>query len=126
MQDEKPKILVVDDESDTLLYLFDLLTAEGYFVEGSSNPDDALSGILRRPPAVVLADVRMPGMDGFELLRAIRSVSPKTRVLLMSALGDEEAERDSERRGAEAFLRKPLRRNELLGAIERATRQVAG
>lgn len=126
MQDEKPKILVVDDESDTLLYLYDFLMSVGYFVEGSSNPADALEGIRRRAPAVVLADVRMREMDGYELLRRVRVASPKTRVLLMSAYSDEMAPAAAAALGAEAFLPKPIRREELLSVLERLTHEIAG
>jgi CheY-like chemotaxis protein len=126
MRDEKPRILVVDDESDTLLYLYDFLTSEGYFVEGSSNPADALEDIRRRAPAVVLADVRMREMDGFELLRRIRAAFPKTRVLLMSAYADEGAPAAAAAFGAEAFLSKPIRREELLSVLERLTPEIAG
>jgi CheY-like chemotaxis protein len=126
MQDEKPKILVVDDESDTLLYLYDFLTSAGYFVEGSSNPADALEGIRRRAPAVVLADVRMREMDGYELLRRIRAASPKTRVLMMSAYADEVAPAAAAALGAEAFLPKPIRSEELLSVLERLTHEIAG
>lgn len=126
MQDEKARIVVVDDESDTLLYLYDFLTSEGYFVEGSSSAADALSGILRRPPAIVLSDVRMPEMPGAELLRRIRAASPKTRVLLMSAFADNASPASWAALGAEAFLSKPIRRDELLSVLERLTHEIAG
>ncbi len=126
MSDEKPRILVVDDESDTLLFLYDLLSSAGYFVEGSSNPLDALEDIRRRQPTLVLADLRMPEMDGFELVRRVRAASPKTRVLLMSAVADDAAASTGAAAGAEAFLRKPLCTGELLAVVEKLAHQIAG
>lgn len=119
MSDEKPRILVVDDESDSLLFLFDFLSAEGYFVEGSSSAMNALGDIQRRPPAVVLADVRMPQMDGLELLERIKSISPKTRVILLSAFGAEGMRDETIRKGGEAFLQKPIQGDDLLRVLGR-------
>jgi CheY-like chemotaxis protein len=119
MSDERPRILVVDDESDTLLYLFDFLSTEGYFVEGSSSAVDALELVRRRPPAVVLADVRMPEMDGFELLERIKGISPKTQVILLSAFAGETLREETLRKGGEAFLPKPLEGGKLLRVLGR-------
>jgi len=119
MTDERPRILVVDDESDTLLFLFDLLSNEGYFVEGSSSALNALGDIQRRPPAVVLTDVRMPEMDGLELLERIKTISPRTRVILLSAFGAEGMKNEALRRGGEAFLQKPILGHDLLRVLGR-------
>jgi len=119
MADERRRILVVDDESDTLLFLFDLLSAEGYFVEGSSSALHALGDIRRRPPAVVLADLRMPEMDGLELLERIKSIAPKTRVILLSAFGAEGIGNEVLLKGGEAFLEKPIQGHQLLRLLDR-------
>jgi len=119
-----PRVLVVDDESETLLQLFDLLTAAGYFVEGSSNSLDALGLIRRRPYDVVLVDVHMPEMGGLELFGRIRHLSPQTRVLLMSAFTDQLVRNEAERKGAAAFLQKPVRGEELLATMSRFLRGV--
>lgn len=101
------RILLVDDETDALLFLYDFLTALGYPVEGASRPVDALKSIRRRPPAALISDVRMPGIDGLELSQKCRSCSPGTRVILLSAFVDEDLERRARRAGAEALLSKP-------------------
>lgn len=121
MGEEKPSILVVDDESDTLIFLFDLLSAEGYDVLGSSSPLDAIGHIRRRSYDVVLADVRMPEMDGLELLERIKAVSPKTRVIMVSAFGDDTIRDAALRKGSEAFIQKPLLRGDLLRILGRQT-----
>ena len=120
MGDEKPRILVVDDDPDTLLFLFDFLSAEGYFVEGSSSATHALGDIQRRPPAVVLSDVRMPEMDGLDFLEKIRSISPKTKIVLLSAFGGEAMRDETIRKGGDGFLKKPIHGAELLRVLGRA------
>jgi len=123
MADERRRILVVDDESDTLLFLFDLLSAEGYFVEGSSSALNVLGDIRRRPPAVVLADLRMPEMDGLELLERIKSIAPKTRVILLSAFGAEGIGNEVHLKGGEAFLEKPIQGQQLLRLLGRVLQE---
>jgi two-component system C4-dicarboxylate transport response regulator DctD len=119
MAEDKARILLVDDESDTLLYLFDLLTSLGFNVEGSSSALDALGYLSRRAPAVVISDVRMPEMDGLELLERIKRVAPKTRVILLSAFADEVLRKETIEKGGEDLLSKPLREEDLLRALGR-------
>jgi CheY-like chemotaxis protein len=119
MTEDKKSILVIDDESDTLILLFDLLSAEGYSVLGSSSPLDAIEHVRRRTFDVVLADVRMPEMDGLELLQRIKQISPRTRVVLVSAFADDKMRAEALRRGGEAFLEKPFRGEDLLRVLER-------
>jgi CheY-like chemotaxis protein len=118
MTEDKQSILVVDDESDTLILLFDLLSAEGYDVLGSSSPLDAIGHFRRRTFDVVLADVRMPEMDGLELLQRIKQISPRTRVILVTAFADHQMRAEALRRGGDAFLEKPFRGEDLRRVLE--------
>jgi CheY-like chemotaxis protein len=119
MAQGKPRILVVDDESDALLFLFDLLSGEGFRVDGSSSALDALGYIARRMPDLVLADVRMPEMDGLELLERIKRIAPGTRVLLLSATTDDTLRREALARGGEDLLEKAMDGGALLRVIRR-------
>jgi DNA-binding NtrC family response regulator len=110
----------VDDESDHMLHLFELLSSEGYFVEGSSSAFDALGHLRRRPYDVVLSDAHMPDMDGLELLDRIKGLRPKTSVILVGGAGDEEMRGAFLERGAQGLLVKPLRREELLVVLRHA------
>ncbi len=125
MDGEKPRVLVVDDESDTLLYLFDLLSQEGYEVLGLSSAPDALDHARRRRYDVVLSDVRMPEMDGLELAGRIKTVSPGSRVILFSAFVDDAMRVEAFRKGAEHLLQKPFRGEELLRALGRVAQGTA-
>lgn len=125
MIDAKPSILVVDDESDSLLFLFDLLSSEGFDVVGSSSSLDALSILRRRLPAAVVLDVRMPEMDGLELLERIKIIAPKTRVILLSAFADDRMRKEAMQKGGEDLLQKPLRSADLLRALEKMLKETA-
>ena len=125
MSEGEPRILVVEDESDTLLYLFDLLSAEGFRVDGTSNALEAIEYVTRRMPEVVLSDVRMPEMSGLELLDRIKRVSPKTKVLLLSAFADESTRLQALAKGGEELLEKTLSGRDLVKAVGRALEGVS-
>jgi DNA-binding response OmpR family regulator len=119
MAQGKPRILVVDDESEVLLYLFDLLSEEGYRVDGFSSAIDALRTIARRTPDLVLADLGMPEMDGLELLERIKRLAPRTRVILLGAAPEETMRREALARGGEEVLEKALEGEALLRVVRR-------
>jgi DNA-binding NtrC family response regulator len=121
---EKPLILVVDDESDSLAYLFDLLHNEGYRVLPTSNPLEALEHAAKKKPRLIISDLRMPDLDGMELLERVRSVSPRTRVILLTAYGDWEMFQDVVRKGGESMLLKPSSNEEILRSVRRALEEV--
>ena len=84
MSDQKLSILIVDDEQvvrDSLVHWFG---EEGYEVESAGNATDALSKLAAREFDLVIADIRMPGMDGMELLEKIKSEQLDTSVILMT------------------------------------------
>ncbi|SRR5579859_3237891 len=120
MVPEQPLILVVDDESDSLAYLFDLLHNEGYRVLPTPSALEALSQISKRKPQLVISDLRMPDLDGLELLDRVKRDSPQTRVVLLTAYGTQAISDDILRRGGEAMLIKPSSSREILRAVRRA------
>ncbi len=113
-------ILVVDDERSNRVTVARILAREGYDVLEASGGKEALDSLRARATALVLTDLRMPGMDGVELLRAVRMVSPDTEVILMTAFGTVETAVESMKEGAYDFLTKPLKRHELLRAVRKA------
>ena len=120
MMSEPPYILIVDDESDSLTFLFDLLHNEGYQVVPKSGAFDALAEITRRRPWLVISDLRMPDLDGMELLDRVKTESPQTRVILLTAYGTKDLAKDVARRGGEAVLLKPSTNTEILRAVRKA------
>lgn len=114
----RARILLADDNSDMRGYLRRLLSDE-YDVEAVPDGESALATLETRPPDLILADVMMPGMDGFRLLQAIRS-HPATLtlpVILLSARAGEESRVEGLRAGADDYLVKPFSARELLVRI---------
>jgi len=124
MNTEKSLILVVDDESDSLAYLFDLLHNEGYRVLPTSSPLEALEHAAKKKPQLIISDLRMPDMDGMELLDRVRTISPGTRVILLTAYGDWEMLQEVVRKGGEAMLLKPSSNSEILRTVRKALQEV--
>ncbi len=113
------RVLVVDDNADMRGYLVRLLRKQ-YQVQAVADGDSALAAALANPPDLVLADVMMPGLDGFALLRALRA-DPRTRevpVVLLSARAGEEAVVEGLERGADDYLVKPFSARELLARVD--------
>lgn len=114
----RPKILWADDNSDMRDYVRNLLSPY-YDVECVSDSVAALSAVDRTPPDLVLADVMMPGLDGFGLLHALRS-NEKTReipVVLLSARSGEEARVEGMEAGANDYITKPFSARELTARV---------
>ncbi len=113
------KILVVDDTARNVKLLADLLTAKGYRVATASSGREALNAIDSDPPDLVLLDVVMPEMSGYEVCRAIRS-NPATKMLpvvMVTALDPGEERVKGIEAGADDFLTKPINQAEMLARV---------
>jgi DNA-binding NtrC family response regulator len=114
------RLLVVDDEANARTALAELLRQEGFSVETAADGFKALARYQEFGPDLVLTDLKMPGMDGVELLRKLREQDPEIAVVLMTAFGAVETAVSAMREGAADYLTKPLNMDELLLVIERA------
>ena len=101
-------LLIVDDDATIRESLGDALSEAGYDVRTAEDVAHALAALSAEPPDVVLSDVRMPGLDGLELLRLLRERSPGVQVILMTAYDDMPTVAAAMREGATDFLVKPL------------------
>lgn len=118
-QPTQSKILLADDNADMRDYIRRLLSGS-YIVQTVADGVAALTAIEKNPPDLVLTDVMMPGMDGFELLRSLRS-NPATQdisIILLSARAGEEARIEGLAAGADDYLIKPFSARELLARVE--------
>jgi len=109
-------VLVVDDNQQNREVAEGHLVGAGYRVLQAEGGAEALSLLASRRPDLVMLDVLMPGMDGYETCRRIRALPEvgDTPVLFLTALGDLETHRAAMESGADDFLTKPLNRTELL------------
>jgi PAS domain S-box-containing protein len=119
IQNLKSKILLADDNADMRDYIRRLLSGS-YIVQSVADGVAALTAIEKNPPDLVLTDVMMPGMDGFELLRSLRSnpATQDTPIILLSARAGEEARIEGLAAGADDYLIKPFSARELLARVE--------
>jgi len=113
------RILVVDDEVNARTALTELLRDEGYEVEMAADAFKALGKYASFAPHIVVTDLKMPGMDGVELVKKIRSSEDPAAVVVMTAFGAVKTAVDAMRAGAADYLTKPLDFNELLLVIDR-------
>ncbi|HNB50817.1 MAG TPA: response regulator, partial [Anaerolineales bacterium] len=104
------KILIVDDEPSARLTLENLLFAEGYTLQFAKNGTEGLAQAHAWHPDVILSDVMMPDMDGFELCRRVRADEQLAQVpfILITALNDRHAKINGLQAGADDFLSKPI------------------
>jgi len=116
----KGKILIIDDEQIIHEVLGDLLTSEGYDVEKSLTGEEALERHASQSFDLVLLDLLMPGMDGIEVLKNMRKVSPQVVVVIITAYASVESAISAMKSGAFDYVQKPFKHDELLLTVKRA------
>jgi DNA-binding response OmpR family regulator len=116
----RKRVLVVDDEADTRALIWDILKQEGYDVLLCSSGEHALRYLEPGRFDLVLADIKMPGMSGIELLNRAREVAPDVRVILMTAYASVETAVQAVRGQAFDYLIKPFDLEYLRQRVERA------
>lgn len=114
------KVLVIDDEKPTLVMFRLTLNAYGYTVFTAENGRDGLEVFERERPPLVLTDVKMPGMDGIEVLKRIKEIEPKTEVIVITGHGDMDLAIKALNLDATDFINKPIQRHLLDQALKRA------
>jgi two-component system NtrC family response regulator len=115
----KIRIAVIDDEANARKALCTILREEGYEVHEAPDGEAGLALVLEQSPEVVLTDVRMPKLDGIELVRKAREAGSESLFLMMTAFASIEVAVDAMRAGAENFLVKPLDVSAVLLVLER-------
>jgi PAS domain S-box-containing protein len=113
-------ILIVDDELSSLRTLSDMLTAEGYIVRGAPDGSTALMIVENEPPDLILLDVRMPDMDGYQVCRTIKENKNygEIPVLFLSALDEAKDKIEGFKIGALDFITKPFHTEEVLARVD--------
>jgi DNA-binding response OmpR family regulator len=115
------RILVVDDDPNSRDIVQTFLTAKGYEVTTAEDGKDALAKLEEIKPKLVLLDVMMPGMDGWEVARVIKNHPDfgRTRVVMLTARSDYSDKTEGLRAGADDYIVKPIRLEELAERVEK-------
>ncbi|PYO47899.1 MAG: hypothetical protein DMD72_08935 [Gemmatimonadetes bacterium] len=122
-----PPILVVDDNPDNAHIIRDYLEARGFPITVAYNGDDALRAFEEVKPSLVLLDVMMPGRDGWQVCREIKShptLGRNVRVVMVTALDDWVNKRQALQTGADDFVEKPFELSKLAATVERNVKQL--
>jgi CheY-like chemotaxis protein len=115
--EQRGSVLVVDDEANARYAICEILREEHYGVETAADGFNALEKLSAFTPEVVLTDLKMPGMDGLELMKKIRTNYPGISVIVMTAFGDADTATAVMAHGATEYLTKPVDIDELLGVL---------
>lgn len=103
-----PRVLVVDDEPDARELLQEFLTGKGYEVLTASDGEEALQRVKAERPHLIFLDVRMPKMDGLEVLKRVREIDQEVGVIMVTAVKEEDIGRQALQLGAFDYITKPL------------------
>jgi DNA-binding NtrC family response regulator len=113
-------VLVVDDDHEHTRALATVLERAGYGVCTASDGQEALARLAERSFELIITDLRMPRMNGLDLLRSARAMSPQAAVIVLTAYGEWETYVSAMDSGALDYLGKPARREQILCAVRKA------
>lgn len=120
---DRARLLIVDDNEGVRHLVSRWLERAGFSVEQASDGFEALEKIKERVPDVVLADIRMPKMDGIELTRRIKQEWPSVKVVLMTAFSSPQTIARAKKEGVDDYLEKPFTKDQVeritLGVLSR-------
>ena len=122
--DRKPKVLVIDDENANLTMFRLFLSAYGYEVLLAENGAGGLALFEKERPRIVFTDIKMPGIDGFEVLQRIKAADPGTQVIVITGHGDMDLALQALDLDATDFINKPIGRSALDSALDRAEKRL--
>ncbi len=115
-----PHIVIIDDEPITLKQLRRILEKEGYQVAAFSNPQRALQQIKQKPCHLVISDVRMPTMDGLDLMTRVKARFPDTEVILITGYASLDGAVEATKEGAFYYLEKPFTPDQVRNRVKQA------
>ncbi len=115
----KNRVFVVDDEEALRTVLSSELEGEGYEVASAADGQEAIEILTNRVFDLILLDIKMPNVDGFEVLKFVKDRQPKTKVVMLTGFADLKNAIESKKLGAEDFVSKPYDLVDLLTTVER-------
>ena len=118
---DKNRILIIEDDKRLREILKKILDRKGFRVDLATNGSEGIARIKQDFYDMALTDLKMPGMDGIEVLRAIKKISPKTYVIIMTAYGTIDSAVEAMRNGAFDYVTKPFKTEEISIVLEKAS-----
>ncbi len=114
---DKKKLLIVDDQNGIRILLMEVFSSEGYDTFQAANGKLALELVLNESPDLVLLDMKIPGMDGLEILKRIKEINTDIKVIMMTAYGELDMIKEATDLGALMHFTKPFDIDEMRVAV---------
>ncbi|MFC7682176.1 response regulator [Paenibacillus sp. GCM10028914] len=114
---DKHKVLIVDDQNGIRILLMEVFSSEGYETYQAANGKIALDIVKKNEPDLVLLDMKIPGMDGLEILKHIKQMNPNIKVIMMTAYGELDMIKEATDLGALMHFTKPFDIDEMRLAV---------
>ncbi|MFC7558459.1 response regulator [Paenibacillus farraposensis] len=118
----KEKVLIVDDQNGIRILLMEVFGSEGYETFQAANGKIALEIVEKEPPDLVLLDMKIPGMDGLEILKHLKAMHPDIKVIMMTAYGELDMIKEATELGALMHFTKPFDIDEMRIAVNKQLR----
>ena len=118
---DKLRILVVDDDKEMLETTIDILKVTKYDVLGTTSANEVSDILKKEKVHIILSDIKMPEMNGLDLTKRIKRDYPEIIVILMTGFGDAYTVQDALMAGADEYITKPFKKNEIELIVERAS-----
>ncbi|GIP01570.1 MULTISPECIES: response regulator [Paenibacillus] len=116
-KESKHKVLIVDDQNGIRILLVEVFSSEGYETFQAANGKAALEIVKMHAPDLVLLDMKIPGMDGLEILKHIKQMNPDIKVIMMTAYGELDMIKEATDLGALMHFTKPFDIDEMRQAV---------
>lgn len=117
------KLLIVDDQYGIRLLLHEIFKKEGYEVFQAANGFQAIDIVIKDCPDLVILDMKIPGMDGVEILKRIKEINKEIKVILMTAYGELDIIEEAKKLGALRYFPKPFDIDEIKKVVREHTAQ---
>ena len=111
------KILVIDDDQDTCDFLQDFFQQRKCQVLTANSGEKGLSVLKKEKPDIVLLDIKMPGMNGLDVLKEIKAFDQKIKVIVVTVAAESDVRQKAKELGADDFIKKPLNKGYLEGTV---------
>ncbi|MEK3732691.1 MULTISPECIES: response regulator [Paenibacillus] len=113
----RQRVLIVDDQNGIRILLMEVFSSEGYETFQAANGKIALEIVKQHSPDLVLLDMKIPGMDGLEILKHIKQMDPEIKVIMMTAYGELDMIKEATELGALMHFTKPFDIDEMRQAV---------